>query len=211
MSYSASNPLGPSLPGYAPGTVPVGPGGTVYGLPLEPGERVVWFRLHDYTAKRALWIGLGVLFLVVLVGVLFIVAGVLLKGPRAHAITNRRVIFWPADPRARPQTFSVPWIVDLEPVRGNVDTVGVGGVLGAAVGAAMTTIANSVAAGQPKLDLRYWARTRAIDVTTQVPGQALARQRVPLDASYGAAFGFTLARVVYGREGDTMPVSPFVP
>ena len=59
------------------------------GIPLEQGERVLWFKKHDYTAEMVIMIILGVLFLIVIIGIVFIILGATVNGrkPRAHILT----------------------------------------------------------------------------------------------------------------------------
>ena len=177
-----------------------GGGGSVLGVPLEPGERVVWFRVHSYTGEKVmLWI-FGVLFLVVLIGIIFIVMAVTLDGrkPKAHAITNRRIIVFPG--KGGQESHPLAYIADLEPQRQQASSGG-GGLLGAAIGAAVTAVANSMANQNAKTVPGYWARTIGVWLIMQ-NGQ---RIKLAVDQGYGQNFGVTLAQVVFQRAGDMMP------
>src|SRR5215813_4024261 len=140
--------------GYAPqGYGPPGPqsgygmqmggGGTVMGVPLEPGERVVWFRKHDYTTEMIINLVLGALLLIVLVGIIFIVLGLTVnsRNPKAHIMTNRRLIYLTG--KGQVQQFYLNQIVDMDAERQR--SSGGGGLLGAAIGAAITAAQNHFA------------------------------------------------------------------
>ncbi|HQY60224.1 MAG: hypothetical protein IPQ09_26875 [Myxococcales bacterium] len=183
-----------------------GGGGTVMGIPLEPGERVIWFQRHDYTVDKViLWI-FGVLFLIMLIGIIFIILAIIHDGrnPRAHVITNRRVIV--IDGKGQPQSYALDQIADLEPVRQSAGGGG-GGLIGLAVRAAVTAVANHMANQNAKVDPNYWNRTIAVTLTTH-HGQ---RVQVPAALKYGKMFGATLARVVFMREAESMPQVQFLP
>jgi hypothetical protein len=173
------------------------------GVPLEPGERVVWFRQHSYTGEKVmLWI-FGVLFLIVLIGIIFIVLALTLDGrkPKAHAITNRRIIVFPG--KGGSESHPLGYVADLEPVRQQATNAG-GGLLGAAIGAAVTAVANSMANQNAKTAPGYWARTIGVWLIMQ-NGQ---RIKVDVEPSVGQNFGVTLAQVVFQRAGDMMPPVP---
>lgn len=173
------------------------------GVPLEPGERVIWFKEHSHTVEKVMMIILGVLFLVILIGLLFIWMGVTAdkRNPRAHAITNRRLIFWPG--KGGPQFYPVSQIVDVEPERQRAH--GGGGLLGAAIGAAVTAALDHSANKKEKTSAAYWKRTIAMTVVTQQN----QRVQIPLGPGYGAQFGELTARIVFNREGDSLPAVPF--
>ena len=59
----------------------MGGAGTVMGVPMEPGERVIWFKRHDYTVDKIIMWVVGVLFLVVLIGIIFIFMNYLSHNP----------------------------------------------------------------------------------------------------------------------------------
>ncbi len=195
-----ANPYG--MQGAGPG----GGGGTVMGVPLEPDERVIWFKRHDYTMDKVfLWI-FGVLFLVMLIGIIFIVLALIHDGrnPRAHVITNRRIIV--IDGKGQQQSYALNQIADIEPVRQSAGGGG-GGLIGLAVRAAVTAVANHMANQNAKIDPNYWNRTIAVTLTTH-QGQ---RVQVPAALGYGKMFGSTLARAIFMREAESMPQVQFLP
>jgi hypothetical protein len=184
----------------------MGGAGTVMGVPMEPGERVIWFKRHDYTVdKIILWV-VGVLFLVVLIGIIFIILALIHDGrnPRAHIITNRRIIV--IDGKGQQQSYALNQIADIDPVRQSAGGGG-GGLIGLAVRAAVTAVANHMANQNAKIDPNYWNRTIAVTLVTH-HGQ---RIQVPAGLNYGKDFGFTLARAVFMREAESMPQVNFLP
>ncbi len=188
-----------------PGAMAAG-GGTVMGVPLEPGERVIWFKRHDYTVdKIILWV-LGVLMLVVIIGIVFIILALIHDGrnPRAHVITNRRIIV--IDGKGQQQSYALNQIADVEPVRQSAGAGG-GGLIGLAVRAAVTAVANHMANQNAKIDPSYWNRTIAVTLTTH-HGQRL---QVPAGLNYGRDFGVTIARAVFMREAENMPQVQYLP
>ncbi|MDB4940984.1 MAG: hypothetical protein JWP97_518 [Labilithrix sp.] len=66
----------------------------VCGAPLEPGERVIYFRRIDHTGRRVSRIAVGVLLAPFVVGLfmLYAVFKDMTKEPDAQAITNRRLL-----------------------------------------------------------------------------------------------------------------------
>lgn len=181
-------------------------GGTVMGVPLEPGERVIWFKRHDYTVDKIIMWVLGVLFLVVLIGIVFIILALIHDGrnPRAHVITNRRIIV--IDGKGQQQSYALNQIADVEPVRQSAGAGG-GGLIGLAVRAAVTAVANHMANQNAKIDPNYWNRTIAVTLTTH-HGQRL---QVPAGLNYGRDFGVTIARAVFMREAENMPQVQYLP
>lgn len=183
-----------------------GASGTVMGVPLEPGERVIWFKRHDYTVDKIIMWVFGVLFLVVLIGIIFIILALIHDGrnPRAHVITNRRIIV--IDGKGQQQSYALNQIADLDPVRQSAGGGG-GGLIGLAVRAAVTAVANHMANQNAKIDPSYWNRTIAVTLITH-HGQ---RVQVPAAMGYGRDFGVTLARAVFMREAESMPQVNFLP
>jgi hypothetical protein len=178
---------------------------TVCGIPLEPGERVIWFKKHDYTVEKVMMWILGVLFLIVLIGIIFIVLAVLTDGrnPKAHILTNRRLIMIPGN--GPPQIYPLEQVADVEPQRQRVQ--GGGGLIGLAISAAATAVANSMADNNHKLQVGYWARTEAIILITHY-GQ---RVNVPTRPQYGQQLGWHVARATLGREAEHMPPTNYTP
>jgi hypothetical protein len=136
---------------------------TVCGVQLQPGERVIYFYKPSYTGdKVAMWI-LGVLFLVVIIGLIFIYLAVTTeqRNPKAQIITNQRVI--EVSGKGVPSWFPFADAMDVTAERQKNQNVG-GGLLGMAIGAAVSAIANSMAENKSKMEPKYWARTIAINV-----------------------------------------------
>jgi hypothetical protein len=103
-------------PEPSPPPAPIVPGDplvTVCGVPLESGERVVFFARPRHARSRALYVLIGVLLAPVLVGFAFIAYGVLYE--RWHlrfiAVTNRRVILQRGTRPAR--WILLPDVIDL--------------------------------------------------------------------------------------------------
>ncbi|MEP7120382.1 MAG: hypothetical protein ABJE95_05720 [Byssovorax sp.] len=136
---------------------------TVCGVQLQPGERVIYFYKPSYTGdKVAMWI-LGVLFLVFIIGLIFIYLAVTTeqRNPKAQIITNQRVI--EVSGKGVPSWFPFNDAMDVTAERQKNSNVG-GGLLGMAIGAAVSAIANSMAENKSKMEPKYWARTIAINV-----------------------------------------------
>lgn len=180
--------------------------GTVMGVPLEPGERVIWFKRHDYTVDKVIMWFLGVILLIAIVGIIFIILALIHDGrnPRAHIITNRRIIV--IDGKGQQQSYALNQIADVDPVRQTAGGGG-GGLIGLAVRAAVTAVANHMANQNAKIDPAYWNRTIAVTLVTH-QGQRL---QVPAAIGYGRDFGHTIARAVFMREAESMPQVNFLP
>jgi hypothetical protein len=65
--------------------------GTVFGVPLEPGERVVYFHRDEPGWQKPFLIVLGVLTLVAIIGLFFLAAG-LMADTTVFIITTRRFL-----------------------------------------------------------------------------------------------------------------------
>jgi len=191
--------------GYGP--APMGAqGSTVMGVPLEPGEHVIWFKKHDYTLEMIINLVVGALLLIVLIGIIFIVLGLTVnsRNPRAHILTNRRIIW--VSGKGQVQQFYLNQIVNIETERQR--SSGGGGLIGAAIGAAVTAAQNHFANQNHKMDPSYWKRTIAF---TLFFGNG-ARARVPAAMGYGAQLGLITTRAVFNREADTLPpVQQYLP
>ena len=136
---------------------------TVCGVQLQPGERVIYFYKPSYTGdKVVMWI-FGVLFLVVIVGLIFIYLAVTVeqRNPKAQIITNQRVI--EVSGKGVPSWLPFSDAMDVTAERQRNTNVG-GGLLGMAIGAAVSAIANSMAENKSKMEPKFWARTIAINV-----------------------------------------------
>jgi hypothetical protein len=152
---------------------------TVCGVQLQPGERVIYFYKPSYTGdKVAMWI-LGVLFLVVIIGLIFIYLAVTTeqRNPRAQIITNQRVI--EVSGKNVPSWFPFADAMDITAERQKNTNVG-GGLLGMAIGAAVSAIANSMAENKSKMEASYWRRTIAINVLGRSGARFRMQTRQPL-------------------------------
>lgn len=191
-------PQGPwqaAPPGYG-----YGPPGTVMGAPLEPGERVLWFQKHDYSVEKIVLIVFGVLTLVILIGVIFLVMAFTLEGrsPRAHALTNRRLlVFGPGN--FAPTSYPLMYIVNLTPRRRR--RRGGGGLVGLAVSVAVNAALDYSADRAHKMTLAYWSRTEGIDIVFS-NGRAAT---VACSTTYGPQLGLLLTRASLNREADMLP------
>ena len=179
----------PMAPYGAPAAAAPWPGGgamqatsgppTVCGVQLQPGERVIYFHKPSYTGdKVAMWI-LGVLFLVVIIGLVFIYLAVTTesRNPRAQIITNQRVI--EVSGKGVPSWFPFSDAMDVTAERQKNQNVG-GGLLGMAIGAAVSAIANSMSENKSKMEAKYWRRTIAINVLGRSGARFRMQTRQPL-------------------------------
>ena len=66
---------------------------TVWGVPLEPGERVIYYQRLTGIGERLFLFLIGILFLPILVGLLFLYFGVFYEQThtRVYVITDRRI------------------------------------------------------------------------------------------------------------------------
>ena len=128
-------PLGPM------GMMPATGGGapSVMGVPLQPGERVVYFFKPSYTADKVVYIIVGVMLLIVLFGIIFIVLALLVdsRNPRAQIVTNMRVI--EVSGKGVPRWMPLGDAMDLTAERQQA-TYGGGGLIGMAIGAAICIV-----------------------------------------------------------------------
>ena len=176
-------------------------GGSVLGVPLQPGERVIYFYKPSYTAdKVVLWI-CGVLFLIVLIGIIFIILALIHDGrnPKAQIVTNMRIM--EISGKGVPTWMALQEAVDLDPERQKVQ--GGGGLVGALVSAAATAIADSMANKKSKMDPKYWARTIAINIQNRNGQKFRIQSRQPL------VLGPFLARCIL--EPGAAQMAPPVP
>ena len=152
---------------------------TVCGVQLQPGERVIYFYKPSYTGdKIAMWI-VGVLFLVVLIGLIFIYLAVTTeqRNPRAQIITNQRVI--EVSGKGVPSWFPFSDAMDVTAERQKNTNVG-GGLLGMAIGAAVSAIANNMAENKSKMEASFWKRTIAINILGRSGARFRMQSRQPL-------------------------------
>ena len=154
-------------------------GTTALGVALEPGERVLWADKPDHRTERVIFAVLGVIFLVVVVGVVLLLVAYLWPRwqPRGVVLTDRRVIA--VDRHGAATSAALGSIRGLRAVRVQ-SSPGNGGLLGALLGAAVDAAADSMADKHPLHDPAHWKRTSAIELAlhdgrnTQVPTRRAA-------------------------------------
>jgi hypothetical protein len=136
---------------------------TVMGVPLQPGERVVYFHKPSYAVDKAVFWIVGLLTLIVLIGIIFIVLALLVdkRNPRAQIVTNRRVIR--IDGKGNPSFMALADAADVDVERQKAQSHGQG-LIGLAVSAAVNAVANSIASNNAKIDRKFWARGVAVIV-----------------------------------------------
>ncbi len=136
-------------------------GPSAYGVPLNPGERVVYANKPSYTVEKVMYWIVGVLTFWFLLGFYFIYLAVTIekKNPRAQMVTTQRIINVPGE--GMPQSYWLQSIADVEPVRQKVNAGG-GGLLGAAISAGVSAVANKMADKNAKTTAKYWTRSIAI-------------------------------------------------
>jgi hypothetical protein len=136
---------------------------TVCGLPLEPGERVVFYYAADHKLAKILHIAVGVLLAVVLFGFVLIVYGILYD--RWHlkfvAITDRRILVKRGD---RPALWL--YLSEVVELRAQREERSGGGVIGA-VGAVAHLAQNKAAEEKKQTDAAYWSNATSIIVEGQ--------------------------------------------
>ncbi len=153
-------------------------GGSVLGVPLQPGERVIYFYKPSYTGDK---VGLWVLFAFtfwILIGFIFLYMVLTFdaKNPKAQVVTNMRVM--EISGKGVPTWMALQEAVDLDPERQQVQ--GGGGLVGALVSAAATAIADNMANKKSKMDAKYWARTIAINIQNRNGQKFRIQTRQPL-------------------------------
>ncbi len=171
------------------------------GVPLQAGERVIYFYKPSYTAdKVVLWI-CGILMLIVLIGIIFIILALIHDGrnPKAQVVTNMRVM--EISGKGVPTWMALQEAVDLEPERQKVQ--GGGGLVGALVSAAATAIADSMANKKSKMDPKYWTRGIAVNIQNRNGQKFRIQTRQPL------VLGPFLARCIL--EPGAAQMAPQVP
>ncbi|CAN5561938.1 hypothetical protein BH09MYX1_BH09MYX1_64220 [soil metagenome] len=190
----------------AGGAPAMGTGQTVMGVPLEPGERVIWFKKHGYLLEKIIMITLGVFLLIVVVGIGLIIYGALLDRwkPKAHALTNRRLIY--IDGKGVVTSYYFAQLADFDVERQKQS--GGGGLMGAAIGALATAAQNYVANQNTKLERKFWTKAVAILITYQNG----TKVKCPVDPDYGPDLGLLCARAFFGREAESLPpINDYLP
>jgi hypothetical protein len=176
-------------------------GGSVLGVPLQAGERVIYFHKPSYTGdKVALWIVFALTFWF-LIGFIFLYMVLTFdkKNPKAQVVTNMRVM--EISGTGVPTWMALAEAVDIEPERQKVQ--GGGGLVGALVSAAATAIADGMANKKSKMDPKYWTRGIAAIV------QARSGQKFRISTRQPLVFGPFLARCVL--EPGASQMAPAVP
>jgi hypothetical protein len=175
---------------------------SVLGVPLQPGERVVYFYKPTYTGdKIALWV-VGVLTVWMLIGIIFIVLAVTFdsRNPKAQVVTNMRVI--EINGKGIPTWIPLGDAVDLTAERQKGNAAG-GGLIGLAISAAVSAVANSMAEKNSKMDPSYWKRTIAIHVVGRT-------QRIKVTTREPLRLGPLLARCVFEPgSADRAPTAAY--
>lgn len=164
-------------------------GASALGVPLEPGERVVYYQRPNYRAEKTRLVVIGLLTLIVGVGVLFLALALFYDrlNPRAQIVTDRRVIV--VDGAGRAKSTALADIADVEAFRQNT-RYGASSLLGVAVGAAAAAIANRRANQHDKRSLEYWAHTVVVVAVVR------DGRRVGIRTRDGLTLGPLLARCV---------------
>jgi len=178
-----------------------GGGGSVLGVPLQPGERVIYYFKPSYTGdKIGLWIVFALTFWF-LIGFIFLYMVLTFdkKNPKAQIITNMRVI--EVAGTGVPTWMTLAEAVDVEPERQKVQ--GGGGLLGAVISAAATAIADGMANKKSKMDAKYWTRGIAVNIQSRSGQKFRIQTRQPL------VIGPFLARCVF--EPGAAQMAPGVP
>lgn len=168
-----------------------GGGGMACGVPLEPGERVIYFHRPTYTVEKIVMIVLGAVLLIVLIGIVFILWGIFYERwqPKAQIVTNRRAIW--VNGKGVPQWLPLSEIADVDVERQKTNAGG--GLVGLAIGAAIDAVANSMANKNSKYVPEYWKRGIAITVMAR-NGQ---RMRMPIATTEATRLGPLLAQCVF--------------
>ena len=170
--------------------------GAVLGVPLQTGERVIYYYRHDYTStKVVLWI-VGLLSLIFIIGIFFIISAVILgrKKTGARVVTNLRVISISGD--GVPWSMALDEIVDVEAERGQVQNLGL-------VGAIATVIGENIADRKSKMTAKYWTRCAVIRIKNR-DGQVFG---IPADQAL--VLGPFLAQCIF--EPGTAQIAPAIP
>ena len=178
---------------------------TVMGVPLQPGERVVYFHQPSYTVDKAVFWVIGVLTALVLIGLIFIYMAVTWDGrnPRAQIVTNRRIIW--IDGKGNSSFMALSDAVDVDVERQRAQSHGQG-LLGLAISAAVNAVANSMAAQNAKIEPKYWTRGIAVLVIGR------GGQRFRVETRDAQRLGPCVARsVLQPGSAEQMPTPFYTP
>jgi hypothetical protein len=186
---------------YGQQPMAAGGGGSVLGVPLQPGERAIYYFKPSYTGdKIALWVVFALTFWF-LIGFIFLYMVLTFdkKNPKAQVVTNMRVI--EISGAGVPTWMTLAEAVDLDPERQKVQ--GGGGLLGAVISAAATAIADGMANKKSKMDPKYWTRGIAVNIQSRSGQKFRIQTRQPL------VIGPFLARCIF--EPGAAQMAPGVP
>jgi hypothetical protein len=172
--------------------------GTVFGVPLAPGERVIAFRKLDYTVAMVIFIILGVILLIAIIGIVFILVGALmpLYKDKAVIVTTRRVMVIKAN--RQPRWLELPNIRFVEAMRA---------YRGRGIAGAVVSVALTVAAEMNKpWDQSYWMNARGL-VLVGHDGQ-----RLRVDINNPAPIGMLVARILAAPGSqESYPTANYLP
>ncbi len=162
---------------------------TVLGVPLQPGERVVYYYKPSYTVNKVVFWILGVITLFILIGIGFIIYALVMDRfrPRAQVVTTQRVI--EISGKGVPNWIPLTEAVDVTPVR-QQGGYGGGGLIGALVSAAVVAVVNSMAEKNSKMTPDYWKRTLHIVVVGR-------SQKLKIATKEPRTLGPLLARAIF--------------
>lgn len=181
------------------GIQPTGQAGTVLGVPLEPGERVVYFYRVKFTGSKVGGIIVGIILTPLLIGIWLIYNALNIekKNPNAYAVTDRRLIFIPGLGKPA-EVVDYRQAADVEPQRQDVNAGG--GLVGALASAAVSHVMNKSADKKAKADWNYWDRTIGIKFTMQAGPMRVVNASIGGGRELGFAVGQTWAGM-----GQQMP------
>lgn len=135
-----------------------------FGVDLDPGERVIYVETPEYKTERVvMWI-LGVLFLVVGIGIVFIVMALTWNrwNPRGNVVTDRRFIHVKGNGQSLDVRLQDIADVDVQRQRSTSGS----GLVGLAISAGVSAIADHLVSQNPKMDPKFWAQGIAVILIT---------------------------------------------
>ena len=143
-------------------------GAAVCGEPLQPGERVVYYRTMDYSTSKTIYLVIGILFMpVFFVGAIFLWlrSKIDRDNPRAIAVTTQRLLI--EQGTGLTTTHWLQNVADIEPIRHQGGGGHGGGLVGALVAAGVNAALNSMADKKAKIDPKYWSRSIGVKLVDQ--------------------------------------------
>ena len=164
------------------------------GVPLMPGERVLFVEKPSYLMEKIIYWVIGALTLIVLIGIIFIVMAIFWDkwNPRGNVVTNQRFIHVKGSGEAI--SVALQDIADLDIERRRASSGG-GGLLGAAISAGVNAIANSMANQNHKADPKFWSRGVAVIVVRR------NMQRIKCKTSMAPQLGPFVIRMMMNPAG----------